>query len=221
MGNGMKNTIIFLGGAIVGAGIATLALRKFYTNYIENELTTEIDKELNQIKADYEERLNALIKSHDEIVEDFEALKKEKEEKKPAPKKAEKKKTSKENNTDYTQYSKSQKKVKDIKAKAIRQIQEDKKSNVSDAVIIGFDDYTEDNDYEKLTYTYWRQDGVYSDELDEDVKELPGIIGDLIDKYDDYGDGSSLYVRSDERQTDYEIVMNEGSYDEFMKQGEE
>ena len=235
MKQGLKNTLIFLAGAAVGAGGATLAVRHFYTNYIENELTGEIDAELDKIRSDYDARLDVMKDRYETKIEKLEGSsssnKNESTKKKTAGKttKATGKATPKQNKEekiDYTQFSAGSDRKKttlnDIREEAIQQIAQEKKSKTEDTEIISFEEYCSDEDgMDQLTYTFWQADGVYSDELDQPELDLPHIIGDLIDKYDDYGDGSSLYLMSKKRNAKYEIVINEGSYAEYASAGED
>lgn len=221
MKQGIKNTLIFVTGVSVGATGATLALRQFYTKFINETLTDEVDKQIATIKQEYKDDIERLEGEYQHKIAVLESQLEEKEPgKKEVKSEVKKKGTKKEQpqGTDYTKYSgKESKKVKDVKADAIREIKKDTTAK-SGCYIIGFEDYTEQNGYDKTTVTYFAADDTY---MDEEEAAIPGMnkrIGKLIDMLDEYGVGDDLYVRDDKASEDIEIIFNEGSYAGYVSE---
>ena len=175
MKNGVKNTLIFLGGAAVGGVATTFALRAFYTKFINETLTAQIDQELDNIKSDYDARITAIKEGYETKIQELKAKIPE-EEKKPEPKKETKKTTGGKKKTkeevqaeatDYTQFAKKgNPKVDDVRAEAIRQIKQEKTNPDNGSYIVSLPEFTEENDYEKITLTYWAKDKKYSNDFD-------------------------------------------------------
>lgn len=219
MKQGIKNILIFTTGAAVGSAVTTLALRAFYTKFINETLTEEVNKQMDDIKAEYTENLEKIkaemagnIQKDEQIVQD--SAKKAPKSEKLEPKKKTKEEK-KEEATDYTKFSEGKKKktVKDVRTEAMKQIEKET-TNSEGNYIITFGDYTSDNGYEKVTSTFYQGDGVFTNDYDDPDPDMPSIVGNLVEKFDDYGEGNSLYIRSDQRETDYEIIFDDGCYGE-------
>ena len=212
MKQGIKNVLIFTTGAAVGSVVTTLALRAFYTKFINETLTEEVNKQMDEIKAEYTENLEKIKAEMAEKT--TECCKKPQNAVKTEPKKKTKEEK-KEETTDYTKFSEGKKKntVKDVKAEAMREIEKET-TNSEGNYIITFGDYTSDNGYEKVTSTFYQGDGVFTNDYDDPDPDMPSIVGNLVEKFDDYGEGNSLYIRSDQRETDYEIIFDDGCYGE-------
>lgn len=74
------------------------------------------------------------------------------------------------------------------------------------------DEYGDMYDYNTMHLTYYAEDEVLSDENDEMIDDIDGIIGlDSLDHFGEYED-DVLFVRNDKRKTDYEIFYDKGSY---------
>lgn len=218
MKRGIKNVLIFVSGAAVGSAVTTVALRAFYTKFINETLTAEVNKQMDEIKEEYNASLEKIKAKYEEnLVKNAQnSLKKPENEQKPVQSEVKKKKTREEKQesaVDYTKYSEDKKKKveKDEKTEAINENINDT-TNDAGTYIISFGDYTEDNGYEKMTSTFYATDGVFTNDYDDPDPELPDIVGNLMEKFEDYGEGNSLYLRNDGRETDYEIIFDEGSY---------
>lgn len=85
--------------------------------------------------------------------------------------------------------------------------------------IITMDEYTDMNGYDKQTYSFWTYDEVFVDEHDEPDLNICMYIGhDLMDLWHEYAEDESLFVRNDQQHTDYEIVIHDRSYAEYMRE---
>ena len=79
--------------------------------------------------------------------------------------------------------------------------------------VIAPEDFGENEDYEKVSYTYY-SDGVVTDEREEIVKDVGETIGeDFADHFGDYED-DSVYIRNDVIGIDYEILYDDRTYEE-------
>lgn len=82
--------------------------------------------------------------------------------------------------------------------------------------VISPDEFGEIENYTKVSLTYFEEDGVLSDELGEIVDDVEEIVGDALDHFGDYEE-DSVFVRSDAKRCDYEILKDLGSFSEFRK----
>lgn len=82
--------------------------------------------------------------------------------------------------------------------------------------VISPDEFGEIENYTKVSLTYFEEDGVLSDELGEVVDDEEEIVGDALDHFGDYEE-DSVFVRSDAKRCDYEILKDLGSFSEFRK----
>lgn len=89
------------------------------------------------------------------------------------------------------------------------------KKNCSPHVITP-EEFGELYDYEKVSLTYYA-DGVLTDEDDNIVDDMDGIVGmDSLSTFGQYEE-DSVYVRNDERRCDYEILMDERKYHQVKR----
>lgn len=87
--------------------------------------------------------------------------------------------------------------------------------------IISVDEYTDLNGYDKQTYTYWAYDEVFTDvDTEEPDLNIVMYLGhDLMDLWEEYSpDHESLYIRNDQQKTDYELIVREQSYADYMRE---
>ena len=79
--------------------------------------------------------------------------------------------------------------------------------------VIKPEEYDDDNDYEKIELTYYA-DRIVTDE-DEDIVECPEVLigEDFASHFGEYED-DAVYIRNDERGSDYMICKDERSYAE-------
>lgn len=81
--------------------------------------------------------------------------------------------------------------------------------------VISPDEFGELEDYTKVSLTYFA-DGVLADECGEIVDDVEEIIGDGLDHFGEYED-DSVFVRSDAKRCDYEILKNLRDFSDFKK----
>ena len=86
--------------------------------------------------------------------------------------------------------------------------------------IISIDEYTDMNGYDKQTYTYWAYDEVFTDETEDPDLNIVMYLGhDLVELWEEYSpDHESLYIRNPQQKTDYEIIVREQSYADYMRE---
>lgn len=81
--------------------------------------------------------------------------------------------------------------------------------------VISPDEFGEFEDYTKVSLTYFA-DGVLADECGEIVDDVEEIIGDGLDHFGEYED-DSVFVRSDAKRCDYEILKDLRDFSDFKK----
>ena len=77
---------------------------------------------------------------------------------------------------------------------------------------------TWEQDYPTITLTYYAEDDVLADEQDnilDDIEQLVGV--DFREHFGEYED-DSVFVRNEERRTDYEILADERNYYDLYPQ---
>ena len=69
----------------------------------------------------------------------------------------------------------------------------------------------DENDYDVVSYKYYT-DGILTDEMDEIVEDVESTVGyESLKHFGEYED-DSVFVRNDERQIDYEILLVDEDY---------
>ena len=86
-----------------------------------------------------------------------------------------------------------------------------------DIEVISPDDFgTSDNEYELITLTYFRDD-VLVDDADNELtfREIEAMVGeDFADHFGEYEE-DSVYIRNHARRTEYEILKDNRTFEEF------
>lgn len=91
------------------------------------------------------------------------------------------------------------------------------KKNIGETpYVISPDEFGEIEEYTKVSLSYFEEDDILSDELGEVVDDVEEIVGDALDHFGDYEE-DSVFVRSDAKRCDYEILKVLGSFSEFHK----
>lgn len=81
--------------------------------------------------------------------------------------------------------------------------------------VITADEYAEMEDYEAIALYYYT-DGVLTDEYDNIVEDIDEVVGeDSLTLFDDI-EVDTVYVRNDERRSDYEIHRYRGAYSDLF-----
>jgi hypothetical protein len=72
----------------------------------------------------------------------------------------------------------------------------------------------EQEDYEKVTLTWYKEDNALLDQRNIPIRDVDGTIGTEFHKWFGYESGSDfvVYVRNNGLEHDFEVVLNEGSY---------
>ncbi len=77
-------------------------------------------------------------------------------------------------------------------------------------------DFGELDDYEKISLTY-TADGVLLDDINEIVDDIEETVGeDSLEHFGEYED-DSVYVRNDAKKCDYEILLDQRTYQEIFE----
>lgn len=75
------------------------------------------------------------------------------------------------------------------------------------------------DDYKQVSLSYYEKDKVLTDELDNPIEDVDMTVGlDSLTHFGQYED-DSVYVRNDERMTDYEILLDIRGYWELVAKG--
>lgn len=83
--------------------------------------------------------------------------------------------------------------------------------------VISPDEFGEFDDYDQISLTYYA-DQVLADENDEMIQDADNVIGaESLTHFGEYED-DSVYVRNDRLNCDYEILKDERTYSEILKQ---
>lgn len=83
--------------------------------------------------------------------------------------------------------------------------------------VISPEEFGEFDEYEKISLTYY-SNNVLADENDEVIDDVEETIGvDSLTHFGEYED-DSVFVRNDARKCDYEILLDQRSYAEIVKQ---
>lgn len=81
--------------------------------------------------------------------------------------------------------------------------------------VIDADEFGTLEDYDMVTLTYFA-DGVVADDLDEIIDDYEKLIGtEFIQIFNDF-DATSVYVRNDEWQIDYEIIRDDWCFSDIQ-----
>lgn len=80
--------------------------------------------------------------------------------------------------------------------------------------VISPDDFGELAGYEKISLTYFA-DGVLADEENEEVDDVEDLVGDALSHFGEY-EPDSVFVRSDARKCDYEILRDLRRFSDVM-----
>lgn len=82
--------------------------------------------------------------------------------------------------------------------------------------VISPDEYAANNDYDNITYTCYA-DGVVTDMNNQVMRDVEDILGiHPLDHFGDYEE-DSVYVRNDELEIDYEILLDYREYSDIVK----
>lgn len=186
MSNTLSKILIFASGAAIGSVVTWKIVTDRYSQIIEEEL----ESIKNEILEELEEE--------DDVEDDIQ------EEVKPTTED----KTTYNNiveDAGYRNYSNR------TPAKQVIPEEEKKEEEIEDMggpYVISPDDFDEHDGYDAVTLVYY-SDKVLTDEDDNIIENVEGMVGEeSLNHFGEYED-DSVFVRNDERKTDYEILLDE------------
>ena len=241
MKTGTKVFLGFLGGAAVGSVATFVGLKTYYKRVIEDEIIPDLKDDFNErydeLKKEMQEEFKKRVgeevaeaykagRMYKSEVSDKDEVETEDEQKvkvETLKQTLNKKRVIKKPSTskkDYTKYSKKNKVDKEpvMEAEDERNRVYSNTASCGRPYVIDIEKYgTECNNYRKETYSYWAIDKVFIDDGENpDLNVIMYIGSDIMDNYEDYWDGDTIFVRNDQEKVDYEIVIYEKSYAEYM-----
>ena len=186
MNSTLSKLLIFVSGAAIGSAVTWKIVTDRYSQIIEEEL----ESFKNEILAELEEE-----DDDDDIQEDVES-----------------------SETDKTLYSdiikKGGYKNYSNRTPAKQVVPEEEKEEIEDMsrpYVISPDEFDDNDDYEVVSLVYY-SDGVLADEDDNVIEDVEGMVGeDSLNHFGEYED-DSVFVRNDERKTDYEILLDSRNF---------
>ena len=191
-------SFIFLTGIAVGAAISW--------KYAETKYKKIAEEEIESVKETFENRLKNVKRLEDVAKSVIDISEKEKQQKEVDLKEyTDIIKHAEYGQTDQADISKA---VKEGKIMADR------------PYIISPEEFGENPYYDTISLTYY-SDKVLTDEDDIEIEDVDGLIGeDSLNHFGEYED-DSVFVRNDELQTDYEILLDERAYYDINHQMED
>lgn len=189
MNSTLSKLLIFVSGAAIGSAVTWKIVTDRYSQIIEEELESfknEILEELDEVEVE---------EDADDIQEDVES-----------------------SETDKTLYSDIIKKGGyrnySNRTPAKQVVPEEEKEEIEDMgrpYVISPDEFDDNDDYEVVSLVYY-SDGVLADEDDNVIEDVEGMVGeDSLNHFGEYED-DSVFVRNDERKTDYEILLDSRNF---------
>lgn len=87
--------------------------------------------------------------------------------------------------------------------------------------IISPNEYGEFGEYELVSLTYYQGDDILTDDMDEIIDDADDIVGDDFKSHfgEREDDPDTVYIRNDERKSDYEIVLDVRAYSKVFRVG--
>lgn len=187
MNSTLSKLLIFVSGAAIGSAVTWKIVTDRYSQIIEEEL---------------ESFKNEILEELDEVEEDADDIQEEAE----------------SSETDKTLYSDIIKKGGyrnySNRTPAKQVVPEEEKEEIEDMggpYVISPDEFDDNDDYEVVSLVYY-SDGVLADEDDNMIEDVEGMVGeDSLNHFGEYED-DSVFVRNDERKTDYEILLDSRNF---------
>lgn len=224
-----KSVAFVIGGALVGAGVTTLVLKKKYEAQAEEEITSVRDSYLKRI-ADLEALLNAQEEKKsappvgvtrkaadiptERVVPSNETLFKAYNKITPSAEAVEGLKGTVEG----LGYSRKEEPVKEdvtVVEEPNAQVRHVDQDNPDVPYVIPVQSYMDGEEmFDQLTLTYYSLDKVLANEAEEVVEDVEGTVGrhNLHNFGVESGNDDTVYVRNEKRAADYEILRVEDAY---------
>lgn len=206
----MKNVLIFVFGAIVGATGAYFYTKHKYESLIDDEIESVKEEYKKELKGKIEEIKESLMSSEKVAPDKNEANEElaEKAKNKPAPGEIIKKQEEyKKEVVRYNDYSKDD-------SENFEAVVDDSLVGINGCapIVISPDEFGEDETYDKVSLYYY-SDGIIADENDEEVENVDGLIGySSLETFGEYED-DSVHVKNDGNKTYYEILRCDKTFD--------
>lgn len=94
---------------------------------------------------------------------------------------------------------------------------EKEEDSMSDEPYVISEEEFDDNCYDTETLTYYA-DGVLTDWYNDIIENPENTVGkDVLENFDKYADGDTVYVRNDNHMTDYEILRDRRKYADVVQ----
>lgn len=92
---------------------------------------------------------------------------------------------------------------------------------ITEPYIISEDQYEDDNGFDKLIVSYFEEDEVLMFDNEEVFDNGQQVLGALnLSQFNDLKDDDTIYIRNEKFGADYQVVLESGSYQNFIeKQG--
>lgn len=183
--------IAFTLGAAAGAVTTGFVLKRYYDKLV--------NEEIQSVKDMYKKKLNLLT---DTEIGDNKGDTEESE--KPEDKRAANIRKYKERMAEFGYSDESE--------------DENKEEDSVDApYVISPEEFGEDQDYEIETLTYYNGDKVLTDDFDNQVEDVEGMVGEAsLNTFGQYED-DAVYVKNDKTKHYYEILKDNRSFFEAMR----
>lgn len=80
--------------------------------------------------------------------------------------------------------------------------------------IIRPDEFDEMEDYDTISFMYYKENDILADENDDVVEDVEDTVGLDFSKHFGEFEDDSVYIRNDKYKIDYEILLSERNYEE-------
>ena len=203
MKRSVREALIFLSGGLLGGAAGVYGTYKYFF--------ARADKEINDMQNYYERKLDDLKEMQDQInlTKDID------EEKKPSVV------TEDLDKEELEEYSEMIDKLKYNKISTKPKKKAKKEIDISNQPkIISYDEYSEDNNYEKVVVSYFEDDGTLMLEDESLFEDGINVLGPMnlehFGMMDDDPEPDTIYIRNEALGVDYEVVREDGSYENFL-----
>lgn len=205
MNNTFKNIIIFMSGAAAGAGIMYLSIKKKFDNdlieldtTIRNEMQHEIDILRDSIGANETEteddEKEKVVKTKGKINYN-EIIRK----------------------LDYGELEGAKNSLYDEVENSIENEPVDPDTS-DEPYVISTDEFIDGRrEYDKITLRYFEEDGTVMDEEEDIMPEGLALIGENNLPFAGQYEEDVLYVRNDKFGADYEVLIEHGSFSDYVR----
>lgn len=113
------------------------------------------------------------------------------------------------NNQGYTNYSDVTKNEEDTSEPDDEpSVYAEREGDKEDPFVISPEEFGENEDYDRISLTYYMGDGILADDNDELIESVDSVVGlDSLDHFGEYED-DSVFVRNDRLRCDFEILKD-------------